>query len=87
MYSTVISQQHMIDRTEQERILLYFIALKYGKTKGSIQRGAMHIPCAEWCSWNNTESQHTGCTALWVRIEKKSTAGRYIDKYCIKYVR
>ncbi len=86
MYSTVIRQQHMLDRTEQERLLLYFIALKYCKTKGSIQRSAMHILCAEWCSWN-TESQHTGCTALWVRIEKKSTGGRYIDKYCIQSVR
>ncbi len=47
MYSTVIRQQHMIDRTEQERLLLYFIAQKYYKTKGSIQRGAMHIPRTE----------------------------------------
>ncbi len=30
MYSTVIRQQHMIDRTEQER-LLSFIAQKYKK--------------------------------------------------------
>ncbi len=28
MYSTVIGQQHMIDRTEQERLLLSFIAQK-----------------------------------------------------------
>ncbi len=28
----------MIDRTEQERLLLYFIALKSCKMKGSIQR-------------------------------------------------
>ncbi len=28
MYSTVIRQQHMIDRTEQERLLLSFIAQK-----------------------------------------------------------
>ncbi len=28
-------QQHMIDRTVQERILLSFIAQKYYKTKGS----------------------------------------------------
>ncbi len=80
MYSTVIRQQHMIDRTEQERLLLYFIAQKYYKTKGSIQRGAMHIPRAEWWAWNNTESQHTGCTALRVRIEKKSTEGIDINR-------
>ncbi len=30
-----VSQQHMTDRTEQERLLLYFIAQKYFKTKGS----------------------------------------------------
>ncbi len=35
MYSTVIRQQHMIDRTEQERLLLSFITQKYYKTKGS----------------------------------------------------
>ncbi len=35
MYNTVIRQQHMIDRTEQERLLLSFIAQKYYKTKGS----------------------------------------------------
>ncbi len=28
----------MIDRTEQERLCLYFIVLKYCKTKGSIRR-------------------------------------------------
>ncbi len=70
MYSTVIRQQHMIDRTEQDR-LFSFIALKYYKTKG-----------AEWCSWNNTESQRADCAA-----EKKSTEGRDIDEYCIKSVR
>ncbi len=75
MYSTVIKQQHMIDRTEQERLLLSFITQKYYKTKGSNT-----IPCAEWCAWNKTDSQHTGCAALWVRIEKKSTEGRDIDK-------
>ncbi len=38
MYSTVIKQQHiMIDRTEQERLLLSFITQKFYKTKGSIQ--------------------------------------------------
>ncbi len=42
MYSKIIRQQHIIDRTEQERLLLYFIAQKYYKTKGSIQSGAMH---------------------------------------------
>ncbi len=80
MYSTVIRKQHMIDRTEQERLYLYLIVLKYYKTKGSIQSGTMHIPCAEWCSWNNTESQRSGCTALRVRIEKKRTEERDIDK-------
>ncbi len=38
MYSTVIRQQHIIERTEQERLLLLllsFIAQKYYKTKGS----------------------------------------------------
>ncbi len=35
MYSTVIRQQHMTDRTEQERLLLSFIAQKYKKMKGS----------------------------------------------------
>ncbi len=28
-------QQHMIDRAEQARLLLYFIAQKYSKMKGS----------------------------------------------------
>ncbi len=83
MYSTIIRQQHIIDRTEQERLLLSFIAQKYYKTKGSIQRGAMRVLCAERCSWN-TESQHAGCAALRVRIEKKSTEGRDIDAKCIK---
>ncbi len=36
MYSTIIRQQQIIDRTEQERLLLSFIAQKYYKTKGSI---------------------------------------------------
>ncbi len=36
MYSTIIRQQHIIDRTEQERLLLSFIAQKYYKTKYSI---------------------------------------------------
>ncbi len=42
MYSTVIKQQHMIDRTEQERLLLSFITQKYYKTKGSIQSRAQN---------------------------------------------
>ncbi len=33
-----------------------------------------------------TQSQHTGCAALRVRIEKKSTGGRDIDVKCIKSV-
>ncbi len=33
MYSTVIKQQHMIDRTEQERLLLSFITQKYYKNE------------------------------------------------------
>ncbi len=33
MYNTIIRQQHIIDRTEQERLLLSFIAQKYYKTK------------------------------------------------------
>ncbi len=36
MYNTIIRQQHIIDRTEQERLLLSFIAQKYYKTKWSI---------------------------------------------------
>ncbi len=36
MYNTIIRQQHIIDRTEQERLLLSFIAQKYYKTKLSI---------------------------------------------------
>ncbi len=44
--STIIRQQHIKDRTEQERLFLSFTAQKYYKTKGSIQSGAMHIPCA-----------------------------------------
>ncbi len=36
MYNTIIRQQHIIDRTEQERLLLSFIAQKYYKTKCSI---------------------------------------------------
>ncbi len=36
MYNTIIRQQHIIDRTEQERLLLSFIAQKYYKTKYSI---------------------------------------------------
>ncbi len=47
MFSTIIRQQHIIDRTEQERLLLSFIVQKYYKTKGSIQSGAMRILCAE----------------------------------------
>ncbi len=35
MYNT-IRQQHIIDRTEQERLLLSFIAQRYYKTKYSI---------------------------------------------------
>ncbi len=74
----------MIDRTEQERLLLsYFIAQKYYKTKGSnaerhkeqcasrAQNGALDT---------TRESQRTGCAALRVRIEKKSTEDRDIDK-------
>ncbi len=59
MYSTVIRQQHMIDRTEQERLLLSFI---YRAQNDALE---------------TTQSQHA---ALRVRIEKKSTEGRYIDK-------
>ncbi len=36
MYNTIIRQQHIIDKTEQERLLLPFIAQKYYKTKYSI---------------------------------------------------
>ncbi len=25
----------------------------------------MHIPCAEWCTWRNTESQRAGTKHLW----------------------
>ncbi len=25
----------------------------------------MHIPCAEWCAWSNTESQRAGTKHLW----------------------
>ncbi len=64
----------MIDRTEQGRLLLYLIALMYYKTKGSIQRGAMHI---------HNKSQHT---ALRVHVKKKSKEGRYIDAKSIKSV-
>ncbi len=49
MYSTVIWQQHMIDRTEQER-LLSFITQKYYKTKASNtewRKALMRIPCTE----------------------------------------
>ncbi len=43
MYSTVIRQQHMVDRTEQERVLLSFIAQKFYETKGSnIERRNVH---------------------------------------------
>ncbi len=35
MYSTEIKQERMIDRTEQEKLLLYFIVQKYYKMKGS----------------------------------------------------
>jgi len=46
MYNTIIRQQHIIDRTEQERLLLSFIALKYYKTKCSItERRNAHPMC------------------------------------------
>ncbi len=36
MYNTIIRQQHIIDGTEQERLLLSLFAQKYYKTKWSI---------------------------------------------------
>ncbi len=36
MYSSIIRQQHIIDRTEQEGLFLSFVAQKYYKTKCSI---------------------------------------------------
>ncbi len=75
-----LRKQHMIDRIEQERLSLSFIAQKYCKTKASkTERRNDEIPCAEWCSWD-TESQRAACADLKVRIEKKCTEGRDIDK-------
>ncbi len=84
MYSTVIRQQHMIDRTEQETLLLSFIAQKYYKTKGS-NTERHKAQCAEWSRAQNdaletTRRQHAGWAALRVCIEKISTEGRDIDK-------
>ncbi len=72
--------------TEQERLLSSFIAQKYYKMKGSNTerhnahpvRRMLHLkqhgvtPCGMWIA------------PLWVRIEKKSSEGRDIDKYRIK---
>ncbi len=79
MYSTIIRQQHIMDRTEQERLLLSFIVQKFYKTKCS------DTERRNVCAWN-IEPQHTGCVALRVRIEKKSTEGRDIDAKCIESV-
>ncbi len=77
MYSTIIRQQHIIDRIEQERLLLSFNAQKYYKTKAA--QSASH---AQNDALETTQSQHT---ALRV-IEKNSTEGRDIDAKCIKFV-
>ncbi len=74
MYSTVIGQQHMTDRTEQERLLLSFIAQK------AQYRAAQSASWAQNDALEATQSQHTGCAALRVRIEKKRKEGRDIDK-------
>ncbi len=43
-----LRKQHMIDRIEQERLSLSFIAQKYCKTKASkTERRNDEIPCAE----------------------------------------
>ncbi len=86
MYSTVIRQQH---RIEQERLLLSFIAQKYYKAKGSnIQRHNAH-PVRRMMRLKQhgvTQCCFKRIAPLWVRIVKKSSEGRDIDKYCIKSV-
>ncbi len=39
MYNTIIREQHIIDWTEQERLLLSFLVQKYCKTKGGAMPG------------------------------------------------
>ncbi len=45
--------------------------------KAPIQ-SAMRIPCAEWCAWSNTESQHAGCV-----VSRASFCAR--DVHCPLY--
>ncbi len=78
MYNTIIRQQHIIDRTEQERLLLLFIAQKYYKTKWSITERRNAHPVRRMMLLKHP--------ALRVRIEKKSTEGRDFDAKCIKSV-
>ncbi len=79
MYSTEIKQERMIDRTEQERLLLYFIVQKYYKMKGSnTERRNVH-PVRKMMRLK----QHR-VTARRLCIpesaEKKRTTGRDIDR-------
>ncbi len=80
MYNTIIRQQHIIDRTEQERVLLSFIAQKYYKTKCSITERRNAHPVRGMMLLKHRVTAHR------LRIEKNSTEGRYIDAKCIKSV-
>ncbi len=72
----------MIDRTEQERLLIIFhCAEKYYNLKGSKterHKALMRISCSEWCAWSSPESPRAG-SALGVRIERSKYKGSDID--------
>ncbi len=85
MYSTIIRQQHIIDRTEQERLFLSFIAQKHYKTKCSITEQPNAYPVRKMMLLKHRVTAHSLHSPPSPHREEKYK-GRDFDVKCIKSV-
>ncbi len=82
MYKTIIRQQHIIDRTEQERLLLFALRRSIIKRNTPLQSGTSRAQNDAL----ETQSHSTRLHSPLSPHRKEKYGGRDIDAKCIKSV-